>query len=235
MCVQKIFSDALTRAYGERILKAHYPFAILDIRLPFSEVDVNVHPSKTTVMIQNEETLLSLLDTAVKDALTAAVLPQIEIHKEKEERATDEYLPIEREIPTIENIFEAVDIDVPKPKIKLNEQPFSLFEDFPVSLDTEEPPSPLPEEKQQAIPEMENLIEYDLIGQLFGTYVLVQSGDTLYVIDQHAAHERINYERLKKEDTLLPQQLLFPFIQKLSQKDHDLLIKKCTPASFSGF
>ena len=81
---------ALSRAYGERLMKGHFPFAVLNIRLPLSDVDVNVHPNKTNVLIQNEEELLIMLDGAVKNALTLSSLPRFELETKKEPAAKAE-------------------------------------------------------------------------------------------------------------------------------------------------
>jgi DNA mismatch repair protein MutL len=224
----KSITDALSRAYGDRILKAHYPFAVLDIRLPFSSVDVNVHPSKTTVMIKEESELLSLLDSAVRDALAGTSLPRFEITENKTDK--NEELRQQKIVPPVRQAFSS-----PKPKFEFREQA------VPAQFDTfagRAWPSDEPEEKeeeQQRIAGMDELYDYRVLGQLFETYILVQSGDALYIIDQHAAHERINYEKLKKEETLLPQRLLFPYALKLSMADHDLLLQNAPRLSQLGF
>jgi DNA mismatch repair enzyme (predicted ATPase) len=95
-------------------------------------------------------------------------------------------------------------------------------------------PEPIIEE-QQTFAAVDELVDYTVIGQLFGTYVLVQSGEAAYIIDQHAAHERMNYERLKSIETLKPQKLLVPYALKLSQSDHHLLLKNADFLSGLGF
>jgi len=223
----KTITDALSHAYGERILKAHYPFAVLNIHLPFGDVDVNVHPSKTTVMIQREAPLLSLIDSAVRQALTATALPQFALHEHK----TDE--PEEKPyfIPDSAPVFAETIPSVP-PALNFREQ-FVPASFMPMDIDietVEETP-----EEQQPFSGIDELADYRVLGQLFDTYILVESGNTIYIIDQHAAHERMNYERLKAGGPLVPQRLLFPHALKLSMHDHDLLLQNAQKLSELGF
>ena len=55
-----------------------------------------------------------------------------------------------------------------------------------------------PEEEQEIFEDVRRLTDYRVIGQIWNTYVIVECADRLYLIDQHAAHERINFERMKK-------------------------------------
>ncbi len=74
----------------------------------------------------------------------------------------------------------------------------------------------------------EAVIRHEIIGQLFGTYWLVQYGDRLYIIDQHAAHEKVLYERLMKdlrEQTFQSQLLSPPIVLNLSMQEEQLFIK----------
>ncbi len=228
----KNISDALARAYGERLLKAHFPFAVLDIHLPFSKVDVNVHPSKTTVMIQEEETLLSLLDAVIKEALLGVSLPRFQVGTQP-----DIQLPPDPNPVSEDTTYE----EPPGAKITFRESaaPASFEIETPDSAINNiwlaEEPEELIKEEQQAFVGMDDLLDYTVLGQMFDTYVVVQSGEAIYIIDQHAAHERINYERLKAKETLFPQKLLFPHAMRLSAADHDLLIKNVEFLRTLGF
>jgi DNA mismatch repair protein MutL len=232
----KSISDALARAYGERLLKAHFPFAVLDIRLPFSKVDVNVHPSKTTVMIQEEETLLSLLDHAVKDALLGASLPRFEVG-EQPDTDTNPPDPLNEEY-TDDNLY--IEETPSNTKVSFRDPSAPVSYEMPGSgMDQIWPEEDVKEaeelEEQQAFGGVNDLLDYMVMGQLFDTYILVQSGEAVYIIDQHAAHERINYERLRARETLLPQKLLFPHALRLSAADHDVLLKNTDFLRTLGF
>ncbi len=238
-------SLALSRAYGERLMKGHFPFAVLNISLPLSDVDVNVHPNKTTVLIHNEDELLATLNGAVKNALTQASLPRFELDAQKETKqeyapwaavkAAEEtgYKPEKSELrPAPDQALvqkNAVSYEASRAReetmaMELNEQAVST--EFEMFINEEnEQQSKKAEEEQQKFTGMDELLDYRIVGQIFNTYIVAQSGDTAYIIDQHAAHERLNYERLKKMNTLLPQKLLFPYAMRLSHADHDITLK----------
>lgn len=77
-----------------------------------------------------------------------------------------------------------------------------------------------------------------IVGQAFDTYIILQNGDNLYVIDQHAAHERIRYETLKKRlerEESFSQGILEPFIIKLSAKEYEFVMEKLEAFLKLGF
>ena len=208
---------------------------------------MNVHPSKTSVLIQGEDEVLGLLQEAVRAALQNVSLPTVEMPQAQAHSFVQE--PEEQKASAR---LEAKEYTYTPPKwtppAREARQPPSATWDRPALLVRESalpaytPPAeeflPRPEEEteeQQTFAAVDDLIDYTMVGQLFGTYVLVQSGDAAYIIDQHAAHERLNYERLKGRETLLPQKLLVPYALKLSQADHDLLLKNADFLSTLGF
>ncbi|MCX7772424.1 MAG: DNA mismatch repair protein MutL, partial [Clostridia bacterium] len=85
---------------------------------------------------------------------------------------------------------------------------------------------------------LQMLLDSELVGQAFDTYILLQRGDTLTIIDQHAAHERIRYETLKKRleaNEAYSQGVLEPFIIRLSAKELDFINEKKAAFENLGF
>ncbi len=85
---------------------------------------------------------------------------------------------------------------------------------------------------------LQHLVEAAIVGQAFDTYVLLQNGDTLYIIDQHAAHERIRYETLRQRmlmDESYSQGIMEPFIITLSAKEHAFVMEKQLAFQRLGF
>lgn len=240
----KKIADALSRAYGDRLLKGHYPFAVLEFAIPHNRVDVNVHPSKTSVLIQGEDEVLNLLDAAVKAAIQNISLPQMHMPQApavqtKAKREPEILRPVPYEAAEASRTVYPEPRQYGVPALSVRESALPAY--TPPSAYTPAPAEFIPEaaepeiEEQQIFAAVDDLIDYTVIGQIFGTYVLVQSGEAAYIIDQHAAHERMNYERLKALDTLLPQKLLIPYALKLSQADHDLLLGHADFLSGLGF
>ena len=80
--------------------------------------------------------------------------------------------------------------------------------------------TPKPEEKREVVP------DYKIIGQVFNTYVIIEKDDKMYLLDQHAAHERLIYDKLLKEirgRDLVTQKFIVPYIIKLSPADHAVI------------
>ena len=82
------------------------------------------------------------------------------------------------------------------------------------------------------------LREAEIIGQVFDTYIILQHGQTMYLIDQHAAHERIRYETLKKRISggqVFSQMVLEPYIIRLSPEEYDFLSSRMADFERAGF
>lgn len=98
-------------------------------------------------------------------------------------------------------------------------------------------------ETREMFPEEEGrgsdvLLEAEIVGQVFDTYIILQHGDRMYLIDQHAAHERIRYEQLKKrisEGQACSQLVLEPFIVRLSPAEYDYLFSRMEDFERAGF
>lgn len=163
-------------AFDQRIPKGRYPIALIKIDCDPLLIDVNIHPTKQEIKFSEEAKLSALLIDIIKKTIAEFTMIQ-ESDKgafAKTEDASEESafvqpnLSFEEPTPTFESVFE---------------EPLSMPEE-PV---TEEPVVPAPE--KQVLPEM------SYIGQFAGTYLLFQNSEGLFLIDQHAAAERVRYER----------------------------------------
>ncbi len=107
-----------------------------------------------------------------------------------------------------------------------------------VSVDITKEPD---EEKQASVEakaqekEEKPVPEVVLIGEAFATYIIVQSGDSIFMIDKHAAHERIIFNRLKKERTVAVQQLLAPLAVTLEREEYSAVINGADTLREAGF
>lgn len=96
--------------------------------------------------------------------------------------------------------------------------------------------SPFPEMVPVSLKEPEQHTEERLIGEVFKTYLLVEKGDSLLLIDKHAAHERLLYEKLRSQQRPEERQvLLVPQILTLSREDHDLMLENLPQFESFGF
>ena len=197
-----------------------YPIVVLNINTDPSLVDVNVHPSKMDIKFSNFEELKKLILDGIKYVLDKELLiPNIEKKEDKVKEEPKEI--ISQQVLNLERIETKKDIVIEE---TIN---YELF-DEPV-LEVNESINEI-EEKQ----EKEYMPEIYPVGLAKGTYIIAHNEKGMYLIDQHAAKERINYETYKKEfgnpnvdvtSMLIPYTLEFPTNEFIIIKENLDIIK----------
>ncbi len=167
-------TNAIIAGYSTYIPIGKYPIAVLYLEIDPIQIDVNIHPAKTEIKISNQEEILKIvIDTISKALKQASLIPT-------------------RSIPVQNNTMgyrQETIFALPRTRIssesKLSEEaaPYAREELGAVEEEAK------PKVSEQRLPQME------YIGQAFGTYLLFQNEKGLYLMDQHAAAERINYEK----------------------------------------
>lgn len=184
-----------------------YPITVLNIVVDPSVIDVNIHPTKMDIKFGKMDTLLSLIDELVNEKINKKVLipeADVKIIKPKVEVQT---LDLSRKD---ENIFQN-DISY-EDKIIVNEDMEIVSEQKSYSEDVKD--------------EKDKLPELYPVGLVHGTYIICQNEKGMYLIDQHAAKERCNYEKFKKQMGMPGNssiQMMFPLIQELSNNEFIIL------------
>lgn len=179
----------------------YYPVVVLNITVDTSLVDVNIHPTKMDIKFGNIEELLNLVSSTIKDKLKRQTLiPKIEEKKE-----------VIKETKT----YEEIKLDFDTPIVKEVEEEYVINEDLVEIEDNVEI-----KEEQETMPVM-----YP-IGLVHGTYIICQNEIGMYIIDQHAAKERINYEIVKdklnnKTKESIP--MLFPLTIEYTSSEYIIL------------
>lgn len=182
---------AINDAYHTYKPETRYPIVVLNINTDPSLIDVNVHPSKLDIKFSNFDDLKELIKKGIKDVLDKALLiPKIETSKPvldnlKESKIELQQLNLERE-----KIIEDDTID------------YSLFDDdvMNVNEDITNYNESLEDDIKNYNDEKKKVIMPEMypVGLAKGTYIICQNELGIYMIDQHAAKERINYEGYKK-------------------------------------
>ncbi len=191
-----------------------YPITVLNITVDPSIIDVNIHPTKMDIKFSKMDTLLELIKKIVVEAISHKnLIPKASFvtAKPKYENIT---LDLER-TPTINNdLYEEKTV---KPNV-VRENVIYEVSDDPAPADVIE--EEIKEEVSEKMPEM-----YP-VGLVHGTYIICQNEKGMYIIDQHAAKERCNYEKFKKEmgnPNIASTALLFPVIIELPANDFLIL------------
>ncbi len=219
-----LITKAVKEGYSTLIPKELYPTFVLNIELPPDLVDVNVHPRKAEVKFKNtQEIYLSVLQ-AVQKSLTNNIDQEIILGDQRAvKKFTLKTEPSFRSYqPKIsyQSSFKSIKPEASKINQALKFSKEILQADFI-------------EQKNQ-----EKVGDWRLLGQIHNAYLLVEAPQGILIIDQHAAAERILYEKFKKQfgsQKIKSQKLLLPLTLELSAKEVEILNQSLEFLSNLGF
>ncbi len=223
-----IIMKAVEAAYAPFMMQHKYPFTAFHITIEPDQLDVNVHPSKMELRFSNGQYIYESLTDCITKALTKKeLIPEVSI-EEKPKRVinpniqqikqpqpvitkqTTEWIP---KAPSELKIKEPEIVYSPKEREEVKQTAVRAPEPFEVNrIANQEQQKPLQEntnqeenkyEQLQMFPESKLLKEehkkdIKIIGQVFDTYWIIQFEQNMYIIDQHAAHEKVLYEQFMK-------------------------------------
>ena len=230
----RLLIAALEEAYRNQIMVGKFPSCVLHLHLPASAVDVNVHPAKTEVKFLNEKAVFDCVHYGVLGALNKTPdRPQVQF-KPAPPAPAPQKTPA---VPKQENFFRTMTTaefknfssviqNAPQPAKsaaaatvaaveKQTQLPIHQPVQIPAPIPQPDPvpmaePIPQPEQEQQELP-MPKEIPWRFVGELYNSYVLVEQGEEAFLIDKHAAHERILFDKLKaNQESISSQVLLTP-------------------------
>ena len=219
----KMLSIAVDNGYKTYLTTNKFAFCILFISICPELVDVNVHPTKSEVRFQDEKEVFSAIFNTVRSGLAGETLvPELEsketilVNEQQKIFKNDyEYFPIVRE--TTDNTF-SINNDQLVKTTNYSDKNYTVVSDIIINNEL-----PLTE----ANGTIKNLLPpLIIIGQSHYTYILSQGPDSLYIIDQHAAHERILYEKYKKlysNGGVTSQIMLSPLVIDLVPKEISII------------
>jgi len=218
-------SSALIKGYNNVLQPGRYPTACIAIMVDPHQVDINIHPRKEEVRFLHPRTVEHLITATVKQALEQNLSSKI--NKPVTFAPSQEFTP-RVAAPTHKASFAPFDFDA------LYDNPFQMANAEPIQ-NSMQPNQitivPGSHTTQQEISLQSHVTEsidtaehYTLIGQMHNTYLLLEQANGLFVVDQHAAHERILYELFVQRFQDLPTiKLLFPQMIKLNAEDMALI------------
>jgi DNA mismatch repair protein MutL len=218
-------NTALLQAYHTLLMVGRYPLTALFLDIPPDEVDVNVHPAKAEVRFRNQDKVFSFVQRSVRKTLLA-------------------YSPVPNVAPSLWGTTRTIPPEQPHHtgldwKIGHDEQ-FSVGSD-PLSetrderLETSPQLSSAPSlvsSRSSSVPLLR------LVGQIGATYLVAEGPDGLYLVDQHAAHERVLFEKLMAQHAVknIPSQsLLTPVSVTLPPPSSQILITQLPFLQHFGF
>ncbi|MDY5330170.1 MAG: DNA mismatch repair endonuclease MutL [Anaerovibrio sp.] len=222
----RAIAKAIDNAYHALIPKSGYPLIALNIEVPQHTIDVNVHPQKTEMKFEDESRIFKAVYKAVLDAVRpkgqvgqlgqlAAQADHVQQHVEKGLQELNFGQPV-MNFPLREE----------KPAMTWQEGTTALAQDKSVKS------------VQSVVDEEEKLPTAGMIpiGQVDDTYIIAQDGDSLYIVDQHAAHERVLFDRFSAQAEHIPsQQLLVHLILDFSTHESQIIEENLELLAGLGF
>lgn len=242
-----IISKAIEDGYKFILMQHKYPFTVLNFEINPEFLDVNVHPSKMELRFRKSEKIYPMISECINDTLIEKPnIIDVKLEKESEKRANIKYMPEPFETKRQHILGDTDDSDhvvreetiynkpsvtpsVMKETNKYNVQNLPEVSQNDTLKTDEKVSAPL---QQEVTDVYENFLsdiakpKHNIIGQVFDTYWIVQYNEKMYIIDQHAAHEKVMFESLmekRKTGQIHTQMISPPIILNLSMNEADLI------------
>ena len=236
-----ILSRAIEEAYKSFLMQHQYPFTVLYFTF-FSELDVNVHPTKMELRFDNNnEIYVELCDTIYAILSHKEMIPEVPVDSTPApKKIVHEYkepIPEPFEKRRINEVRAAESRSVYGQSVTSTLKNYSATEPAAKAPETSTAyePAQVVTGTQQTLGDYDKVFltesakkQFSIIGQLFKTYWLIEFEDKLYIIDQHAAHEKVLYEktmaRLANKD-FTSQRISPPIVMTLDARESEMLEK----------
>lgn len=245
---------AVESGYKGSILHGHHPQAILHIDVDPATVDINIHPSKISALLFSEEDVMRDVSRAVSDAVLHEVEPPALPLQSRGPDSEDVDMDALRQpgfwqvVPPGTTLQQAAaaagqnrqgkkpeplrpqkapeaPVHAPIQSTDLSKEDTYAAEPFTQEFESVAP-APHEDPVQEHAADIRSLKSYRILGTAFSTYIFCEAGEYLYVIDQHAAQERLTYEQLLKNaegGQTYTQLLLIPIVRTFSADEYALL------------
>ncbi|NDR59942.1 DNA mismatch repair endonuclease MutL [Fructilactobacillus sanfranciscensis] len=233
-------NHSIIDGYGSKLMVGRYPVSVISVEMDPSLIDVNVHPTKQEVRLLDSRELSDFISKSIYASLSQRNLIPDALDNQSLKRGFSEHNTmevalnfdeLEKQTNDTETLTSSIEIDrtvgqissINAKKEKLNAEPVMIktksdlvnsdVETFKNYYLNERPELPFGNAEQHD--ETERFPRLRFIGQVHGTYLIAESHDGMYIVDQHAAQERINYEKFRKqvgEISTDEQNLLVPIV-----------------------
>ena len=172
-----------------------YGFYILNLEMPANYYDVNVHPTKIEVRFNEEHEITRILYHAIKNSILNS-----EFLGNNQNENKEKYIENEFEFLTTNKIESNGEFNITsKPDLpKMDVTSLKIEENTEKSIENSDLPKVENKNIELRKREEKRKVEYKYIGILLRTYIIIEIGNEIYLIDQHAAHERVLYEQIKE-------------------------------------
>jgi DNA mismatch repair protein MutL len=210
----RVITLAMEHACRERVMTGRFPICVLHLQVPYEQADVNVHPNKTEVRFQNDNNVSSAVETIIADNLVEhsvqSKMPASNIDEYTKNESIQVVKTDKIQIPVINPVSEPERTSLNDTGLRVSSS--HTYHSAVYSPYKEEALKPMLHEKDEmnttythqpdhdllnvSLPDSDNHLLFRIIGHFMNTYLLLQHNERLIMIDQHAAHERILYDKM---------------------------------------
>ena len=231
---------AVEQAYKSSAMIGKFPCFVLYLSVPFDTVDVNVHPAKTEVRFSDEKRIFDSVYASVKNALQQGdARPNVKIptpqFNQFERMTTQQFRQTEIKTPVVEKPIKNLVFETPGKSTDFYVPPVSDNKPEKAKPVIPNIPTPKVSVDIEAVLEKTETPKIKIIGEAFGTYIVAEMGDSVFMIDKHAAHERILFNQLKSNHKIEVQSLLSPLTVTLQKEEYNAIILNSDLLLKSGF
>jgi DNA mismatch repair protein MutL len=222
----RTIQHAIFEGFAQRLVKGQFPIAAVFIRVPFDEVDVNVHPTKNEVRFVNPHRLHEAVKSAVAQKLYEIDRVNWLPANGPESRVSQKSSQIAERV----SLFATAETKAwpLKPEkyaySEINPQEPAASSQWPATRNQQ--PAAVSRRQQESLFDRKGFGALRVVGQLHNTYIVCESDAGMVLIDQHAAHERIFFEKLKQSHSDRPtaaQKLLVPETLEFNFREAEIL------------
>ena len=247
----KIISKAIEDSYQGYLMQHRYPFTVLNFEVDKEKVDVNVHPAKLEVRFSEQDSIYDQIYCSLKKAIAEhQSIPSMKIDAKpiNDNILNDDIY--EKNNAYVKHEIQKTEINKPveiqKEVKKIIPEPFEYkrFEEKKASPELVAEKDDINKlQKQISLFDEDRITpektkNYRIIGQAFDTYFIIEMEDSLYLVDQHAAHEKVLFEKLMKsldDHKIYSQNLMPAIVVSLTLKDAAVLLENIDVFRSFGF
>ena len=206
-----VIEKGIEKGYGDRVFSG-YPIAILFIEVEPSSIDVNIHPGKKEINFLNKEVIISSISDAISNAMhLKETIPEANVTRFKQEHRD-----------TASNV-ESTPMDIKNYLLNLDGEVHTEIDNSEIEsyYNYDQPVHNVQEDVVLSKPTTSpfDFCELQFKGYIFDSYIIMQARNSIFILDQHAAHERIFYEMLMENylnSQLIAQPILTPVVIEIS-------------------
>ena len=237
--IDEIVSKATYMAFEEYLMPRQFPMFIFNLTMPLIDVDVNVHPSKMNVKFASPSKIYDLIYQAVRSSIYKQISPvstETEIIETNIKPISENLIKTDLSSLQEIEIQPTINIANLSNTVTLKQESYSPITIFDLPKEKEEDSINLnikqekvlnSKEEDSSFKDVQRFSDFKIIGEIFNEFIILEKGENILLMDFHAGHERLNYDKflnMIENRNLIIQDLLIPYTQELSETEVEYIL-----------